>query len=61
MASAARERKFAEWMFRVDSYLEERIGVNSLDLPDLDYWDMFDWGVTAQSAADSAIIMARTL
>ena len=54
----AREDKFARFMSRVDTYLEELVGVTSIDLPDCDYWDMFDQGITARDAASWAIVKA---
>ena len=53
-----RELKFCNYMSRVDTYLEEMVGVTSSDLPDCDYWDMFDCGITARDAASWAIVKA---
>lgn len=53
-----REIKFCNYMRRVDTYLEEMVGVTSIDLPDCDYWDMFDCGITAKGAAEWALVKA---
>lgn len=56
-----REDKFSRYMARVDSYLEEQLGVTSADLPDIDYWSMFDSGITARDTASWAYVKVRNL
>lgn len=57
--SQSREVRFANWMSRVDMYLEEMTGVTSLDLPDMDYFDMFDWGVLPKTAANIVVVESK--
>ena len=33
---------FSEWMKRVDAVLVRICGMGSDDLPDVDYWELFD-------------------
>jgi hypothetical protein len=56
-----RETKFATWMSRVDTYLEETIGVTTSDLPDMDYWTMFDHGISARDTAGWVSVDAKRL
>lgn len=59
-ADMHREDKFARFMARVDSYLEEQLGVTTSDLPDMDYWSMFDSGITARDTAAWVFVKNRS-
>lgn len=47
--------KFNFWMRQVDADLYKRVGLESLDLPDVDYYNMFDCGFSPRRAATAAI------
>lgn len=51
----ASNETFREWMHKVDMCLQDRIGCESLDLPDQPYWDMWDEGLEAEEAAEGII------
>lgn len=47
---------FDKWMGQVNLVLSSRIwGLDSDDLPDLDWFDMYDSGMSQFEAADTAI------
>lgn len=46
---------FKGWMVQVDGILEAKLGLTSRDLPDLDYYDMFEDGMTPLAAAYKAL------
>lgn len=49
------ERKFRDWMVKVDECLRRKVGLTHLDLPDCPYADWFDDGMQARGAASMAI------
>lgn len=51
--------KFEEWIRLVDTILYESIGLNSHDLPDIDYWNMYNSNKTPKGAASKAIKAAQ--
>jgi hypothetical protein len=53
------ERKFGEWMRRVDEIIYNRCYVGAEDLPDCTYRDWYDDGMTPKKAAGRAIKNAR--
>ena len=53
------KQSFDEWMAEVDSAIENEVYMISDDLPDVDYWDMWDNGLTPFEAADFAIQAAK--
>ena len=53
------KQSFDEWMAEVDSAIENEVYMISDDLPDVDYWDMWDGGTYPIEAARYAIRMAR--
>ena len=52
--------KFEYWMKRVDDELNRKCGLMSDDLPDMDYWDMWESGRSPLTAALLAIRDAET-
>lgn len=48
---------FAKWMRKVDSLLVNEIGLESIDLPDIDWWEMFDQGFTADGAISAGKVI----
>jgi hypothetical protein len=46
---------FNEWMEQVDCEIEQAYGLSSSDLPDWNYADAFEDGMTPVSAADEAM------
>ena len=53
--SARDEARFNRWMIRVDDYLLEHVGCAALDLPDIDYWSLWDAGYTPAMAGTRVI------
>lgn len=49
------DTSFAQWMVDVDRYLLKRLFLDSRDLPDVAYRDMFDDGMSPFDAAKAAI------
>lgn len=47
--------RFDAWMIAVDTACQARCGLSIHDLEDVDFYDMFEEGVTAKSAAARAI------
>lgn len=47
--------EFDSWMDRVDQELFALFGCVSLDLPDHDYWDCWDQGVSPRNMAVTVI------
>lgn len=47
--------KFEAWMERVDAAIESWYGLSSDDLPDVEYYDMFEDGWTPGDAAQYAL------
>jgi len=50
---------FVAWMNSVDSWLWRNWQVSSADLPDIDYWNLWDDGISPSSAGKIAIENAR--
>ena len=48
------------WKDRVDAELEKLCGLTSDDLPDCDYWHMWDAKYTPRAAAKAALRWARS-
>lgn len=46
---------FKAWMAKVDAAIEARIGMSSMDLPDICYNDMYQDGAKPGTAANAAI------
>ena len=46
---------FSEWMRKVDEILNRKCGLDSRDLPDVCYRDMYDDGMSPRSAASKAL------
>jgi hypothetical protein len=46
---------FETWMEKVDEALEQIVGLSSLDLPDIDYYSLYESGVSPRRAARRAI------
>ena len=46
---------FDQWMKRVDAVLDRLVGMVSLDLPDVDYWSMYEDDNKPEFAALSAL------
>ena len=59
MTTENREAKFSNWMTRVDTYLEETLGVTTSELPDIDYWSMFDSQISARETATWVFVKSR--
>ncbi len=51
---------FGEWMTLVESAIENKIGLNTLDLPDYDFYDAFDSGKCPATTAAKCIRNAGT-
>lgn len=49
------KRSFEEWMSAVDRILLDKVSMVALDLPDIDYRDMYDDGRPPSAAANKAI------
>jgi hypothetical protein len=49
------ELAFSEWLKRVDKALEDRIGMVTGDLLDMDYWSMYQDGFTPDEVAQMAV------
>jgi hypothetical protein len=49
---------FDRWMKRVDEVIERRLMITSEDLPDVDYYGMFDSSLSPSEAASEAIRQA---
>ena len=45
------KRSFEEWKNEVDRVLEEKTGMTSSDLPDINYYGLWEEGVSPKSAA----------
>lgn len=58
MTSTTRQT-FEQWMKKVDAVLVRRVGVDSMDLPDVCYSEMFEDGFTAAGAAARALRAAN--
>jgi hypothetical protein len=50
---------FEDWKERVDATIVRLVGLGSDDLPDCNYWDMWERGVSPVAAALVAIANAR--
>jgi len=50
---------FEDWMHAVDRVIAARVGVDSADLPDICYADLYEDGATPASAARQAIRYAQ--
>lgn len=46
---------FREWMDKVDNHLQDRIGLITADLPDMDYWVRWDTGYSWEEMAEGII------
>lgn len=46
---------FEEWMSKVETVLEDNVGIGNLDLPDIDYWDRWNAGERPATAALAAL------
>lgn len=46
---------FERWMDAVDRVLEGMLGINTRDLADIEYWDLWNSGASPQEAADEAL------
>ena len=46
---------FAEWMKEVDAEVWRKVGLSYEDLPDINYRDLYDDGVSPKTAARKAI------
>lgn len=46
---------FEQWMTKVDDAIDAQVGMTSADLPDCDWWNWWNDGVSAQRAAARAI------
>lgn len=46
---------FKEWLNKVDNVIEIKYGLTTADLPDCNYYDMFEDGYTPSRAANVAI------
>ena len=53
------KKSFEEWMKQVDAILERRLGLSSLDLPDVCYADMYEGEDSPGRAAGRAIRYAK--
>lgn len=51
--------KFMSWMEAVDKYLFEEMGVTHQSFPDIDYWALYQQGLTPRQAGDAALKNAR--
>lgn len=47
--------EFLAWLRRVDAQIGELVGLRLLDLPDMDYFGMFDSEVSSSEAALMAL------
>lgn len=54
-ATMDNDMTFEHWMSKVDFYIDEMIGMSSYDLPDIDYYSLYDSGCTPRRAAQKAI------
>lgn len=50
---------FEAFMEKVDSYIEDICGFNSEDIPDFNYYDYWESGMTAKRTALESINNAR--
>ena len=46
---------FEDWKNEVDTFLVNRCGLSSMDLPDCDYWNMWNDGLPSCDAAQTAL------
>lgn len=46
---------FESWMNRVDQYLVNELGLDSQDLPDINYMDLYESGESPREAASEAL------
>ena len=51
----ASKMSFGEWMNKVNDAVETKVGLSMLDLPDMNYADMYESGVGAKRAANKAV------
>ena len=51
----AQKTPFSSWMASVNKIISSKIGLISDDLPDQNYFDMWERGVKATTAANKAI------
>ena len=59
MPEELKEDRFARWMTRLDSYLEELTGSTSADLPEIDFYNLFDHGIPVRLVANDCQRMFR--
>lgn len=49
------KRSFEDWMASVDRQVSASVGLSADDLPDVDYYSLYESGATPASAAREAI------
>lgn len=47
---------FEQWMEKVNRHVQNTVGLDCSDLPDVPYYDMYEDGKTPRNAAAEAII-----
>jgi hypothetical protein len=53
------KKSFQSWMQEVDAAVSKKYGLSAYDLPDLDYYSMYEDGLSPKGAAAKAIRSAR--
>lgn len=49
------QQSFEQWLKKVDSKVENTVGIGISDLPDIDYLDRYEAGDTPTQAAKAAL------
>ena len=52
---AEQNLEFKAWLAEIDQAIVATCSLGYLDLPDVDYWAMFEFGDTPQQAAETAL------
>ena len=55
MDTKAKQKAFQEWLKKVNNIVILKTGLDLLDLPDMDYFGMWERGVSPKSAATRAV------
>jgi len=53
------KRTYEQWLAAVDAECVKRIGLSYMDLPDINYGDLYEEGATPKRAASQAIKRAN--
>lgn len=59
MKAPAANPAYDKWMAKVDAFIARKFGVDSNDLPDWNYLDAFEDGMSPSAAAKAAISAAK--